>query len=208
MNFTAVFPIIQAWHENSIGFHICLHPICRGRNLSCLVVTLLYFCGCLGSVTYWSLLRSVVLIWAILPHSHSQGTVGNVCRHFWLLQVALNGQRPGMLTNMLQCVERTPTTLSPQVKSIVIEKPWPSPWEDFVHWGPSLCFCFIFHPAARLRFLKHISSDIIPLVTPSMVPSKSLILWFRILQNSSSLSSHTPSSCHTIKLLFSHQVFF
>ena len=61
----------------------------------------------------------------------------------------------------------------------MVEKPWPGPWENLVHWFLLSASASPSTQLATSRFLKHISSDVIPLVTPSMVPSESLILLLR-----------------------------
>lgn len=63
---------------------------------------------------------------------------------------------------------------------------------------------FIFHPAARLRFLKHTHSDVTLLLKTFNGSKKSRILSFKILQNSSSLRCHVLPSCHTIIPHFLH----
>lgn len=61
----------------------------------------------------------------------------------------------------------------------MVEKPWPGPWENLVHWFLLSACASPSTQLATSRFLKHISSDVIPLVTPSMVLSESLILLLR-----------------------------
>lgn len=102
--------------------------------------------------------------------------------------------------------DRPHTTLSPQSPKCC---GWETP--GLVHgkilFTGSSSLLVLHLPPAITTFLKHISSDVIPLVTPSMVLSESLILLLRFSKIVLAPGSHSLPSCHTIILRLLHQLF-